>query len=480
MARLHESSDDGEEFPELSAILQSTEYSNDRLSSGKAATVKLGKEQEVVRKSPNKRGDNVSRRSSIKNCSLEPSNDASIKERQEKQVGKQKSLRLAHIDSLLLPTLNFLMKLPPDIQNNTLREDRKSTRVTNRSPRSQREQKINYSRFDLQIQDTITSSSEEEYQNALSDLDSGNDLENKTLRPESKHYQWSSKNLNPVGGGEVRHRGRKVDDLRVGLQQPVSSVKSSELVPDKHSRSKMQAEENAWENGNVCSEDSGANLSLYAFFPRLSLPAQLTEYSIPPKSKSPQKKIKEIRFTTPPPSPSKAKLQSPSKSYKIPPSPHRPSIDAFWSQETINEWNDQYSPKKTPRSKRLFTLNEDDTGDLSPSKSLPKSPCKSPAKKDKQAIQKKKLFDEKKNDLAVSFLQELDQRIGNRQVSSLASSTGGIHIVWSKKLNSTAGRANWRRETLRSKNAEGVVVATSYRHHASIELAEKVIDSEGK
>ena len=62
----------------------------------------------------------------------------------------------------------------------------------------------------------------------------------------------------------------------------------------------------------------------------------------------------------------------------------------------------------------------------------------------------------------------------------MAESTGGIQIIWSKKLCSTAGRANWRRETIRTKNADGSAPNTLYRHHASIELAEKVIDDEGQ
>ena len=62
----------------------------------------------------------------------------------------------------------------------------------------------------------------------------------------------------------------------------------------------------------------------------------------------------------------------------------------------------------------------------------------------------------------------------------MADSTGGIRIIWSKKLSSTAGRANWRREISRSKNADGFVSNTFHRHYASIELAEKVIDDEGQ
>ena len=69
--------------------------------------------------------------------------------------------------------------------------------------------------------------------------------------------------------------------------------------------------------------------------------------------------------------------------------------------------------------------------------------------------------------------------VAGGKVRALAESAGGIKIIWSRKLNSTAGRANWKRETLVSRGAEGSSSKT-YRHHASIELAEKVIDDEGK
>ena len=67
----------------------------------------------------------------------------------------------------------------------------------------------------------------------------------------------------------------------------------------------------------------------------------------------------------------------------------------------------------------------------------------------------------------------------NGQVTKLTEPTGGVRLVWSKKLQSTAGRAIWRREAIRTNAEEGQVSATKYRHHASIELAEKVIDDEG-
>ena len=203
--------------------------------------------------------------------------------------------------------------------------------------------------------------------------------------------------------------------------------------------------------------------------------------SSPPRSKSPHKIKDNSRPVTPPSNPLKYRLQSPSKKQRIPPIPHRPSIDAFWSQEIINDWNEQYSPKKTlksPSRLRFYSVDEDE-GELSPSESPRRSPIKSPAKKDKGAILRRKAFDERKQELATSFLADVDKIVAQGQVAALAESTGGIKIIWSKKLSSTAGRANWRREHIRSKSADGSVSNSTHRHHASIELAEKVIDDEG-
>ncbi|KAI4113653.1 MAG: hypothetical protein LQ338_008142, partial [Usnochroma carphineum] len=189
------------------------------------------------------------------------------------------------------------------------------------------------------------------------------------------------------------------------------------------------------------------------------------------------------RAVTPPISLTKAKLRFPTKRVHIPPSPHRPSIDAFWSQEVINDWNDQHSPKKTPKSiltRRFYPLGLGDEDDLSPCETGRRSPSKSPAKRDKQAAEKRKAFNEKKHDLAASFLKELDQTIVNGQITALAEATGGVRLVWSKTLQSTAGRANWKREAVRSKNPDDTVSTTKDRHHASIELAEKVIDDEDR
>ncbi|KZL75504.1 HMG box-containing protein [Colletotrichum tofieldiae] len=167
-----------------------------------------------------------------------------------------------------------------------------------------------------------------------------------------------------------------------------------------------------------------------------------------------------------PPRPSTKPLVSPKKLPGIPKTPHRPSMDLFWNQEFVDEWNEEHSPKKLI---------------LPPAQKSPaKSPAKAKAGRTESAKQKenKKAFEQIKHELAQNFLRELDDAITQGKLQALAESTGGIKINWSAKLNTTAGRANWRREKVRSKLPDGTEKSVTDRHHASIELAEKVIDDE--
>ncbi|KLJ08915.1 hypothetical protein EMPG_15654 [Blastomyces silverae] len=192
-------------------------------------------------------------------------------------------------------------------------------------------------------------------------------------------------------------------------------------------------------------------------------------------SRSGESENRTVGIVTPPSSPSKPRLYSPSKSKnRIPPTPHRPSIDAFWSQDIINEWNDQYSPRKmnTPRRglERFHIYSENEDGDqrsmsnrssTSPQSSPSKSPIKgSPSKKavaaaaaaaKKAFAAQKKEFDEKKVQMAEEFFKALDVAVTGGEIQKLAAAAGGVKIIWSKTLNTTAGRANWKRETVRQK-----------------------------
>jgi predicted SprT family Zn-dependent metalloprotease len=204
---------------------------------------------------------------------------------------------------------------------------------------------------------------------------------------------------------------------------------------------------------------------------------------------------------------------SPSKKKPvIPKAPDlRPSSDAFWNPEVVNEWNERHSPSKTlvsPRKQKwredvvkmmeAITISDDEDSDaeppsptISPQKKITKSTkpptttrktskaeapvISAPSTKDARA--QRKAFATQKHELAMSFLTELDTTIAQGQITALSAQTGGIKLVWSKTLKTTAGRANWKREQLRIRTGP---LASDFRpeirHHCSIELAEKVID----
>ncbi|KAK1831188.1 SprT-like family-domain-containing protein [Podospora conica] len=214
-------------------------------------------------------------------------------------------------------------------------------------------------------------------------------------------------------------------------------------------------------------QPSGTSKGLAETFSRLQLnDPSLTFLPAPPKpippKKMPRSKEKE---QTPPTTPPKDKpgLVSPTKLNRIPKTPHRASSDLFWNREFIDDWNDEHSPRK-----QLFP----DPAKASPAKKPTSSP-KKPAAPSARAA--KKAFEDSKHALAASFLAELDTTITSGQLSQLTASTGGIKLNWTNKLNTTAGRASWKRESVTTR---GSTAPPTHRHHASIELSTKVIDDE--
>ena len=240
--------------------------------------------------------------------------------------------------------------------------------------------------------------------------------------------------------------------------------------------------------------------------------AILTYSPTPTKRRSPCKVPPIERPGTPPLAPpSPTKLVSPSK--KKPAIPKaadldgRPSLDAFWNPAAVNDWNDHHSPSKPIVSPKKQKWREDivkmmegvalEDSSESAYESPIESPKKKPAKRTtakqktldveptpptvKQLREQRKAFSERKHAIAEAFLTELDTTISSGRIASLSHSTGGIKLVWSKTLKTTAGRANWRREQIRTRTGPDPTTSTTHteiRHYCSIELAEKVIDDE--
>jgi len=174
----------------------------------------------------------------------------------------------------------------------------------------------------------------------------------------------------------------------------------------------------------------------------------------------------------------------------------------------VNEWNERHSPVKLLVSPKKQKWRDDiakmmegvaledgsDEGFESPTTSPKKKSTSNPSRVKKQqppnlpidatpnvkAIRAaRKVFSERKHEIAAAFLAELDTTICSGRIATLSAPTGGIKLIWSKTLKTTAGRANWRREQIRLRNGPlPSDIEVEIRHHCSIELAEKVIDDE--
>lgn len=224
-----------------------------------------------------------------------------------------------------------------------------------------------------------------------------------------------------------------------------------------------------------------------------------------------------------PASPNKSRLVSPSKpKVRIPAAPGlRPSLDAFWSVEEVNDWNEQHSPRKTLKSPRknplavfcnnvtdltAFSSSEDEDEKAYPSfrrkpqhmsdsnkENQPKSPQKKPEKRqipsqstnedqttppvpstpsnlkatEKEARRLRKHFEATKHRLAEDFIAELDATMSHNEITRLSASTGGIRLQWNPRLTRTAGVAHNRQP----------LVAGARVQEVWIELSDKVIDN---
>jgi hypothetical protein len=154
--------------------------------------------------------------------------------------------------------------------------------------------------------------------------------------------------------------------------------------------------------------------------------------------------------------------------------------EEFWSQSAVNDWHDHHSPERpltSPRKRRIRRISSSD--EESPF-STPINEAEKPDLKAKaKSKDEKKRFDAQKEKMAADLLAELDIHITAGKIGEMAKETGGVKINWSKKLNSTAGMAHYRRESVMTSHADGTKTK-SHLHHASIELAIKVIDDEAK
>lgn len=87
-------------------------------------------------------------------------------------------------------------------------------------------------------------------------------------------------------------------------------------------------------------------------------------------------------------------------------------------------------------------------------------------------------FNEKKVGFAEDFLRHLESLFDGR-IGAMTKDTGGIKLVWTKNFRNTAGRATVRSERV-FVGETSVEDPGRRRYNATIELSEKVLDTEDK
>ena len=149
-------------------------------------------------------------------------------------------------------------------------------------------------------------------------------------------------------------------------------------------------------------------------------------------------------------------------------------MDSFWRQDVVNDWNDEYSPRKAPKAqpRPLVSLDQSSSDVLS-------SPAKAKANQAREERAAKKAWAARKDKIAQDFYLELDEELASGQISRLAKSTGGVKIVWSSRLKTTAGMAKCKKVQMpRPIPAFDDDLPPRYEYHATIELADKVVTNE--
>ncbi|KAJ5779577.1 hypothetical protein N7457_007297 [Penicillium paradoxum] len=140
------------------------------------------------------------------------------------------------------------------------------------------------------------------------------------------------------------------------------------------------------------------------------------------------------------------------------------------------------SPSTPLRRKPHFSLTRS-TRTIDSSSGM-ETPTTIRAQKKAEAARKREIraqiarFNETKISFAETFLQHLDSTFDG-QVTRMTEETGGIKIIWTKNFRNTAGRATVRSERIFPGPA-GMEHAGRRVHYATIELSEKVLDSEDK
>lgn len=150
--------------------------------------------------------------------------------------------------------------------------------------------------------------------------------------------------------------------------------------------------------------------------------------------------VRDYKLPDEAPLSSELRLPTPSKpNPRIPQTPSRPQRHSFWHQGTVDDWNTQHSPAKLPNP---FTMAR---SPRTKEKKQRGSKVESPRKQAQAKKSERQAFIDRREGIAKEFATELDNKLAEGKLGRMTAERGGIEIVWSKTLRSTAGqcRASW-------------------------------------
>ena len=178
-------------------------------------------------------GRTISLKSPKKSVALSPERVVTATSN-DKQARKQTPLRLAHVNSLLLPPLNESLQLPKKLSLDS--EERSQKNQTRTSPRKAAKHKYNYAAFVSDLDDALPSTEEDDSFDDLSDFivaDSASEDELRRPRSVRKDVQRTPRRLfrrkdldfGPKNGED--HQEHKRPEFIIDLTSPIKNLSTA-------------------------------------------------------------------------------------------------------------------------------------------------------------------------------------------------------------------------------------------------------------
>ena len=226
MARLHEEGHSEDELPDVSTILVAIKDAQRGVQNDSRSPRKAQRDTGARLTLPLQDKNHLN-----KPCSILPVRNNVKVSFSDQQARKQKSLRLAHVNSLLLPTLNGLEKSP--VKQLTISRQLANGSPLKRTPRRAAAQKLSFTTFVVDPRNTLDSAEEDVSFDDLSEFivnDSASETELKRPLSVRKHRSRS-----PTYFQKNREKGKRSDDDKSLSHKPETLPIIIDLIsPDRN------------------------------------------------------------------------------------------------------------------------------------------------------------------------------------------------------------------------------------------------------